>query len=576
MISRLLDKKYLFWNFLFSLFLTVFDVARVQLASKISKTALETLGFAAITFFIYAFAFFGLTVFASIITSVISKISENKGSERIVVFLLNAIFVVILLIVTLISEPFIFVRESGEHTLQGKRIPYPNILLITIDTLRQDHLSSTGYKDITTPNIDYFSKEGVTFSNAHCQIPVTTPSHASIHTGLNPYLHKSRNNGSPISENTLTLAEILSGLGYKTAAFVSSTTLKSRLSGLSKGFDYYDQFLCPRYWDQRLYLLMIGRLALRLRLYNAVERSADRTNDSVLHWLKKNSRERFFLWVHYFDPHAPYVPHEGLSSVYLKGEKYKLTADYKLINSIYDGIFKPSDSELDYLISLYDGEIMFVDRKLGELIRFLRLQKIFQDTMIILTADHGESLGEHNYYFYHGSKLYEPSMKVPLFFSGKLIKNKGTIISSQVRSIDIAPSILSLIDKTDDEFFEGESIFPLFEMGRYPRLLYGENVNKFSFSSFVGNQDDIMRKKRSIMINEKKLIENPEEGTYEFYDLNEDPMEISNIYDSSSEVENFRRALELIKEKYEKEDEQSKEIIDEGTLEDLKTLGYVE
>ncbi|MBU1627526.1 sulfatase [bacterium] len=574
-IKTLINKKLLIFNVTLSFLFAFCEIIRVLKNSNILKPAKDTILFILITITTYFFIFFGIVILISLLYTITPKNMKQFFPSSILLVIFDVVIVIALFYSLFSAEPDLIENKQIDRFNKGNVDSLPNILLVTIDTLRQDHLSSTGYKDITTPSIDFFSKNGITFSNAQCQIPVTTPSHSSILTGLNPYIHKSRNNGTPISDNVTTITEVLSKIGYITAAFVSGSTLQAKLSGLNMGFEYYDQFLCPRFFDQRLYLLMFGKLALKLGLYDGVEKSAERTNEAVLHWLKKNSGKKFFLWVHYFDAHAPYNKHNGLSSAYLDGEKFDLKADYKLINSIYDGVYKPSQAEINYIISLYDGEIMFVDRHLGKLMKALREMDIFDNTLMILTADHGESLGEHNYYFYHGSKLYDPSLKVPLFFMGHGLERSGSIIEKQVRLIDIAPSIMSIIRNDYVWRIDGSSLFPLASIDSPPRLSYSENVNKLSFTAAFTAQKDNMLKKRAIRINEEKYIDNPNDEMDEFYDLASDPRELTNILKYKSDVENYKNLISDIKEKFENQDNSPKSKLDKKALEDLKTLGYV-
>jgi len=569
-----LIKKLIYWNFFLALLLSTFDTSKVIISSNIYKPLSHTVLFCINVTGIYFLILFSVSLFVIFINLLLKKFLKREIIVFKWVVILELVVVVVILLFQINLEPIIIETQVETDFLKDEL--KQNVVLITLDTLRQDHLSSTGNNNLTTPGIDYFSKRGITFSNAHCQIPVTTPSHSSILSGLNPFSHNSRNNGVKINKNVLTLPKFFSKKGYNTAAFVSSSTLKSKLSGLEKGFHYFDQFLNPRYFDQRLYLTLFGRVAHRLKLYQTVERSADRTYDSFSNWFKKNCNDNFFLWLHFFDPHAPYVKHEKISSVYYDGEEFNLKADYKLINSIYDGDFKPTDAQMKYLISLYDGEIMYVDRYIQKVIKKFKENQILDNTLFIVTADHGESLGEHDYYFYHGSKLYEPSMKVPLFFSGNSIDNTGMIVESLVRSIDIAPSIINIVDDNFQPEFEGSSLFPLEKIDSEKRLSYGENVNKFSFFSLNNTKEDIMNKKRALILNGKKYIENPGDYKDEFYNLGSDPKEMSNLIDTDFDSLEHKNLLTEIKKSKENYDWLEKIDLDDASLKDLKTLGYIE
>src|SRR5690348_11743462 len=225
----------------------------------------------------------------------------------------------------------------------------PNVVLITLDTLRADHLGCYGYKLIQTPNLDSLAAAGARFADAYTPIPITLPSHSVILTGTYPM----RNGMHDFSDNRLssslpTLASILHDHGYATAAVIGSAVLDSRF-GLNRGFDfYYDHFDFNRLQESNL---------------EEMERPGNVVADVTLDWLRKNYSKKFFLWMHLYDPHYPYQP--------------------------------PAPYDAEYKDRPYDGEIAFADQQVGRLIRFLKSKGLFANTMIILSGDHGESLGEH-------------------------------------------------------------------------------------------------------------------------------------------------------------------------------------
>lgn len=283
---------------------------------------------------------------------------------------------------------------------------HPNIVLITIDTLRPDHLGCYGYnatkeKNIS-PNMDSLANDGVLFENCFVQCPITLPSHTSILTGLNPTRHNVRDNFYYALEPDFeTLAEILKSNGYETAAIIGAEPLKKSVRegyGLSQGFDHYDDALPTQEEEFEIFF---------------PERSADEVSNLAIHYVQKRGqkKEPFFLWLHYFDPHAPYNPpsiHNHFASPC--GEAYKK----------------------------YAGEVNFTDFEIGRVLKTLDLS----NTLIVLTADHGEGLGEHDEES-HGTFLFDSTLRVPLIFSwkGKLFPKK---VTQQVRSIDIAPTVLDL------------------------------------------------------------------------------------------------------------------------------------
>src|SRR5256714_5864534 len=247
--------------------------------------------------------------------------------------------------------------------------PPANVILVTIDTLRADHLGCYGYRNIQTPNIDALAAAGVRFENAFAAVPVTLPSHASILTGTYPmYSGMHDFSGNKLNPQQPTLASVLHDRGYATGAIIGAAVLDSRF-GLDHGFDlYHDHFQVRPGVEEDL---------------DHTERPGNQVVDLALDWLTKNRQRPFFIWIHLYDPHHPYRPPSPYA------EKYK-----------------------DHL---YDGEIAFADAQLGRLLAFLKQNQLYQNSLIALMGDHGEGLGEHGEQT-HGFFIYNSTMRVPLIF----------------------------------------------------------------------------------------------------------------------------------------------------------------
>src|ERR1700737_1575449 len=243
----------------------------------------------------------------------------------------------------------------------------PNVVVITIDTLRADHVRCYGYKQIRTPNIDALAADSARFARAYTAVPVTLPSHTVIFTGTYPMLSGMHDfAANKLGPSQPTLASVLQEHGYATGAVVGSAVLDSRF-GLNQGFDfYYDHFDFNRLQESNL---------------EEMERPGNVVADVALDWLGKNRQNKFFLWMHLYDPHYPYRPPPPYS------EQYK--------------------------DRLYDGEIAFADVQVGRLISFLKANNIYRHTLIVLTGDHGESLGEHGEKT-HGFFIYNATLHVPV------------------------------------------------------------------------------------------------------------------------------------------------------------------
>jgi arylsulfatase A-like enzyme len=301
----------------------------------------------------------------------------------------------------------------------------PNLLLITLDTTRADYLSSYGFALPTTPHLDRLAEKGVRFSDAFSQIPLTGPSHATIMTGLYPHQHGAIRNGVPLLEGIPTLAEALAARGYRTAAFVSGWTLRGNLSGLDRGFDTYDDQMEDRY-----------------RLVNS-QRFAHQVTPPAMEWLQENGRRPFFLWIHYFDPHAP----------------------YKKRHRAYDALEAASPGGLERLPERnrnYASEIRYTDAWIGKLLDLLAALDLESRTLVVATADHGEALGEHGYVG-HGRRVYEEILQVPLILHWPEHLPEGRTVDTPVGLVDLAPTLTQLMDLPP--LGEGADLAPLLGSG---------------------------------------------------------------------------------------------------------------
>lgn len=361
-----------------------------------------------------------------------------------------------------------------------------NILLITLDTTRADHLGCYGYKEARTPNLDRLAREGIRFARAYCPAPLTLPSHTTILTGLEPFQHLVRNNGHYLPANIKTVTEILKDRGYRTAAFVSSFSVDSRF-GLDRGFEVYDDTF---------------QADMPFKTMNAERRAGD-TFSRFARWLENNYRDRFFCWVHYYDPHLPYNP--------------------------------PAPYDREFSDRPYDGEIAYMDVYVGRILQALEERGLLDKTIIIVAGDHGEGLGSR-VELGHGIFLYEETVRVPLIFWGKKVFKRPAVIEERVRLSDLAPTILSwsraeeetakMLGRSLEKIFQGrekkdrEAIIETF----YPR----EN---FGWSELIG-----------IISGRWKLIQSPRP---ELFDLKSDPEERRNLFSTSQQqAAELRQKLE--------------------------------
>jgi len=402
----------------------------------------------------------------------------------------------------------------------GGRTGRYNVLLLTVDTLRADHLGCYGYSRASTPHMDHLAAEGVLFERAETAAPITLPAHASILTGTYPAFHGVRNNGTyRLGPRAETLSEVLKSNGYRTGAVISGYPLVTRF-GLSQGFDSYDDHLPPE----------------RERQIGFRERGAEEVTQSGIAWLEAGAGQRFFLWLHYFDPHAPYSP--------------------------------PSPYAERFSRSPYDGEIAYVDAEIGRVLEKLRQMGLFERTLVVLVSDHGEGLGEHGEAT-HGVFLYESTLRVPMILSLPGPLPRGRRVATPVRTIDLMPTILRLVDVPEPDELQGTSLLPLTSRRPPDLLLKSVSETLLPLENYGWSEMAALR------IGDWKYIQAPRE---EIYDLKTDPGEANNLADKrEGDVARMREEVHrLLAEAaptgapiaYRQE-------LDETARERLRSLGYL-
>ena len=415
--------------------------------------------------------------------------------------------------------------KSFRSMLSPVKLEELNIILFTIDTLRADHLECYGYDKVKTPQINRLANEGILFEHNIVQAPLTLPSHSSILTGTYPLHHGIRDNGGfYLDENHLTLAESLKNKGYATGAFVGAFVLDSRW-GLDQGFDYYyDNFDLTKYKKVSL---------------DSVQRRGDEVLAEVYKWVENQAQQKFFAWIHLYDPHTPYDPPEPYKTEY-KGSRF----------------------------GLYDGEIAYVDQLMGEFRDFMEKKNLFDKTLIIFTADHGESLGEHRESA-HGFFIYDSDIRVPLIIRFPEGKFAGRMISNQVRSIDIMPTVLHLLGEEMPESVQGKSLLSLIveDEAQDERSAYSETY--WPRYHYGWSELKSLRKGRY------KFIDAPQP---ELYDILEDPGEVNNLVNKKASLgHEMKRDLLALIEEYAVEgiEDIGPRKIDNDSLIKLQALGYI-
>ncbi len=393
-----------------------------------------------------------------------------------------------------------------------------SLLLVTVDTTRADHLQPYGADNIETPTLATLAREGITFEHAFAVAPITLPAHTSIHTGLYPPRHGVRNNGTHyVPQEVTTLAERLRASGLRTAAFVSAAVLERRY-GLDQGFEVYDDDLA----------------AGRERQPRMVpDRPAEVTVQAARAWLDTLSAgDRFFLWVHLYDPHAAYSP--------------------------------PPPYRDQYRDRLYDGEIAYMDAQIGHLLEHPRLGGE-QRVVVAVIGDHGESLGEHGEQT-HAILAYDATLHVPWIV--KLPGGPaGLRIEPPVSQVDVVPTVLDLFGMAPDASLAGRSTVPLMEGRDLPflRPLYSETYLPFYTYGWA--------KLRVLRVGEWKFIDAP--GP-ELYDLKRDPRELANQFaQQPGAAHDLQRALKEFLPSAGAPEREVTLLLDSATAERLRSLGYL-
>jgi arylsulfatase A-like enzyme/Flp pilus assembly protein TadD len=413
-----------------------------------------------------------------------------------------------------------FVAAAARPSLGADGVE-PNVVVITIDTLRADHLGCYGDRSIQTPNIDALSRSSARFTHAFTPVPITLPAHTALFTGSFPMatgMHDFSGNRLPAS--AVTLANVLHDHGYSTAAFLGAAVLDSRF-GLSQGFDtYFDHFEFSRLDEANL---------------DSIKRPGDQVIDNALAWLKAHPREPFFLWVHLYDAHYPYTPPEPFASRYRD---------------------RP-----------YDGEIAFADAQVGRLLTFLNETGRYADAVLVLAADHGEGLGDHGEKT-HGFFVYNSTLHVPL-----LVKVPGVAprtIESEVSLVDVMPTVLQALRLPIPPTVQGRGLLSEV-VGKPP-----SNTSNLYAETYLPLLHFRWSQLRALQSAGLKYIEAPRP---ELYDTRTDPRETKNLLPGKQALSHeMRDRLQTLERRYTPASgggAKETELTDPALADRLRSLGYV-
>lgn len=391
----------------------------------------------------------------------------------------------------------------------------PNVLVVTLDTTRADHLGCYGYNQPTSVTIDALAADGVRFEWAYSTAGCTPVAHASMFSGLDPYEHHLRVIGAPshnkLPEEIPTLATVLAEKGWKTGAFLSSFTV-SEYFGLHRGYEKFDNGLLSPADGVFKVDPKTGVYQWEVRRF---QRRSDETTDSFLRWLPSVEKSPFFAWIHYWDPHDPMMlpPKEVMARF-----APPANSDEQAVNR-----------------ARYDAEIYYMDAQLGRVIEALKQKGLYDKTIIVVIADHGEGLGDHGWMYHR--LLYQEQMRVP-FIVRAPGGPRGVALPQIVRCIDLYPTVLDLLRLTAPEPIRGVSLRPLWERKPdAPRQAYADQLNAFDMNSNVTEQRPKDGLIYALVDGDWKLIYHDRApDAHELFNLRDDPGELRNLFASQADV----------------------------------------
>jgi arylsulfatase A-like enzyme len=420
-----------------------------------------------------------------------------------------------------------FVEWSTVRSLPPTKADAPNVLMIVVDTLRADHMSLQGYERNTDPNLTRIAGEGIMFENAYSTSSWTLTSHASLFTGRWPYEHKA-DGGRSLDDTYPTIAEALSARGYRTGAFNGNFETVTKHWGFARGFTHFEDYY--RTVPQLLVSSVYGRFMEYYVMhkvfgmdYKIDRRWAPEINQSALDWIDQDSRHPFYVFVNYFDVHAPYIsPDRGMFS--------NIPNPGGLVNTDWTtaDIYNPKTPEqVQGEIDAYDGGIYYTDQQIQNLLDELDQRGVLDNTIVIITSDHGEMFGEHGLWEHHNS-LYKPVIHVPLIIWDPGTVPQGIRIPTAVSNVSLPVTVLDILGYKDQMDFPGPSLVDLWTNPN-SAAQWPDPIAEMAESSWVNpNHLSINGDMVSVISDDWQYIEHEINGV-ELYDMNNDPDQLDNL-----------------------------------------------
>jgi len=441
----------------------------------------------------------------------------------------RVIFFIILVCGLIILAGFIYLKWYS--------FPKPNVLIIISDALRRDHLGCYGYSRDTSPDIDLFAKNAVLYKNAFAQAPSTKPSVASIFTSQYPSQHQAIYNNQALDTEYRTLAEVLKDNDYITAGFTENPQIARRFH-YDQGFDTWE---------------------LDDRRHGITSEPMDDFDRKIFAWLDAHCQDTFFLYIHYIDPHIPYQPPEPFCGFFDDDYTGEITGDY---NDVQKLIARRNRRDLEHVIALYDEEIRYINSRMKKLIKKLKQLKIWKDTIIIFTADHGEAFFDHGAFFTHSNSVYAEEINIPFILHYPRMFRRGTE-ERYIQHIDIFPTVLHML-KIDSAALSLEGNNFLSKPDRDIEVI-AEHLRERK------------RPQRGLISKGWKLIKRIDKDMISLYDIEQDPTDSENVADEhpdiagrlESRLSGWLDYLKDIKTPTQVE-------LDDEMIDKLKSLGYLQ
>ncbi|MCP4592911.1 MAG: sulfatase-like hydrolase/transferase [bacterium] len=411
-----------------------------------------------------------------------------------------------------------------------------HLIVISIDTLRADHLGCYGHPFVKTPHIDALAREGVRITHHLSAAPTTLASHTSLMSGLYPHTHGVARNSFIVPDETLMLAEVLRDVGFATAAVIGALPLHSTYN-FAQGFSRVDE----------AFDLEVEPGSAQDYPTDRAQRRAQSTTDGAVRWLKDAPSGRKFLFVHYFDPHSPYQPPPPFDRMY-RHDDLPITgtrADVRRIVKLLQEEAPTAIEEARVLDELYCGEISYTDLHVGRLLEALKSTGLYERCLIVLTADHGETQWEHVKLFNHGIGVYDTELRTPLIIRFPGGRNRDEVADVLASNIDVMPTVLEYLGIAVPPGLEGRSLAQLIGQDSPAKRppVFGEATKPFGFPHEAHDTWLNMNKQQCIRTETHKLIFDPIKDTFELFDLRQDPTEQTPLDDTSALGDALRTQL---------------------------------